>query len=166
MTAQADLGTLPSAAPGVEITAGALFGPLRVEASGSFWAVEDATRSASEGTHLQLMDGSLRGCWRGAVAPKLEIDPCLGAGVAHLSSDGFGETSPYRRDAWWASMQAGLLGTWTVAGPVSLRALVGATVPLARPAVVILDSQGGAVPLFRLSAVALRAGLGLELHFP
>jgi hypothetical protein len=166
LTAQGDLGTLPSAASAAEITAGAVLGHLRLEVSGSIWSDQDATRSASEGTHLHMLDGAVRGCWRSAVGPSLEVAPCLGAGIVHLSSDGFGETAPYRRDAWFGMMHGGLLATWAVAGPVALRALVGVAVPLDRPAIVILSSQGGTVPLHQPSAVALRAGLGLELHFP
>jgi hypothetical protein len=166
MTAQSDVGTLPNAAWAAEITAGAILGRLRVEASGSMWSDQDATRNAVEGAHLHLMDGALRGCWRATVGRSLEIDPCVGAGLAHLSSEGFGETAPYRRDAWWSMVQGGLLGTWAIVGPVALRALVGVAVPLARPAIVIQDSTGGTIPLHQPSAAALQAALGVELHFP
>ena len=167
IAAQGDLGTLPSAAPAAEATAGATFGHLRAEVSGSAWAGQDVKGSATEGTHLHLFDGTLRGCWRGLIGQSVEIDPCLGAGIVHASSEGFGESTPYRSDGWWWMARGDLLTTWALVGPVSLRVMVGVVVPLARPSIVILSSQNGEVPLHQSSStLALRGSLGLEVNFP
>jgi hypothetical protein len=163
---QADVGTLPRAGYAVEITVGAVGGRFRAEASGSAWAGEDVTTNASEGTHLHLFDGTIRGCWRGWVGRTIELDPCLGVGAVHASSDGFGETTPFRRDGWWSIARGDLLLSWVVVGPVALRAMVGVVVPIARPAVVILNPEGGAAPVAETSPVALRGALGLEVKFP
>jgi hypothetical protein len=79
---------------------------------------------------------------------------------------GFGETQTYQRDTWWWMARGDLLASWTLLGPFALRALLGVAVPLARPPVVILDSQGGTIQLHQPSRVAGRAALGIEVHFP
>jgi hypothetical protein len=167
LAAQGDRGTLPSTGAAAELTVGATLGVVRAEASGSAWLAQDAMRSASEGTHLHVIEAAFRGCWRAIARERFEIDPCLGAAVAHVSSDGFGETRPYQRDAWWWMARGDLLATWTLFEPVALRALVGVAAPLPRRSVVILDPQsGGAVPIHEPAVVAGRAALGVEVHFP
>jgi hypothetical protein len=166
MSAQGDLGSLPSVGASGELAAGVTWRWIRVEGLGSLWAVQDANRSASEGAHLQRIEAGLRGCWRGLVGSSLEVDPCLGARLTQVSSQGFGETTRYQRDAWGWSLDGDVLATWTLVGPVALRAMLGVAVPLTRPPVVIVDSQGGTIQLLQSSVVAGRAALGVEVRFP
>ncbi|HEY8090079.1 MAG TPA: hypothetical protein VIF09_19595 [Polyangiaceae bacterium] len=164
--AQADLGTLPSAALSGVLSAGIDVGRVHVEASGTAWMSQDATRAGTEGAHLHLLETALLGCWRGVLRPDLEVDPCGGAALAHLTSDGFGETTPESASTWWGSAQAEVLARWRVAGPLALRASASASVPFSRPYVVILDTLSGTYDLHRPGVVAGRANLGVEAHFP
>jgi hypothetical protein len=164
--AQGDLGTLPSAALSGVLSAGIDVGRVHVEASGTAWMSQDATRAGTEGAHLHLLETALLGCWRGVLRPDLEVDPCGGAALAHLTSDGFGETVPESASTWWGSVQGEVLVRWRVAGPLALRASAGASVPFSRPSVVILDAQSGTYDLHHLAVVAGRANLGVEAQFP
>ena len=166
MSVQGDLGSLPSVAASGELAAGVTERWIRVEALGSLWALQDANRSASEGAHLQRIEAGLRGCWRGIARGSVEADPCLGARLTHLSSQGFGETTAYQRDAWGWSLDGDVLATWTLIGPLALRGMLGIALPLTRPPVVLVDSQGRTIQIQQSSAVAGRAALGLEVRFP
>jgi hypothetical protein len=166
VAAQGDLGTFPREDLAAEVTVGATLRRLRVEVSGSLWLPEDTTKNPGEGAHLHLLEGGARGCWRDVVGRSLELDPCLGAGVVHVSSAGFGESNQYQRDAWLGLARGDFLATWTFFEPLALRALIGMAVPLARPPVVILEPQGGSSQLYRPSVVAGRLELGVQVHFP
>jgi hypothetical protein len=165
ISAQGDLGSLPTVAPSGELAVGVTQDRIRVEALGSLWAVQNANRTASEGAHLQRIEAGLRGCWRAFVGSSLEADPCLGARLTQLSSQGFGETTTYQRDAWAWSLDADVLATWTLVGPLALRGMLGIAVPLTRPPVVV-DSQAGTTQLQQSAVVAGRVALGLEVRFP
>ncbi len=166
LAALGDLGSLPGPAPGGELAVGATLAALRVEVSGVALASQDARRSAAEGAHLRRLELGLRGCFSVAQSAALELAPCLGARLTHLSSEGFGETTPYDREAWGSALEAAALGTWRLAGPVSLRAMLGLVLPLARPPVVVLDARDGTVPIAQASVASGRASLGLEVRFP
>ncbi len=167
VAAQGDLGMFPKEDLAAEITLGAALRRLRFEVSGSAWLPEDATKSGTAGgAHLHFLEGGLRGCRRDFVRPSLELDPCLGAGLVHVSSVGFDETDSYTRDAWFSWVRGDALATWTFLGPLALRGLVGMAVPLTRPQVVIQQPPGGNLLLYRPSVIAGRVELGLEVHFP
>lgn len=162
---QGDLGTLPTVGWATGLTLGAALTHFRVEASASLWLPQDVSRTTSEGTHLQLVEGDARGCWRGLITRSFEADPCAGAALLSVSSDGFGETKPYHQQVFWGAVDADVLATWTIFEPLALRALVGVSVPLARPTVSV-DDAGTSEPFFRGPPVTGRASLGLQVHFP
>jgi hypothetical protein len=166
----ADLGTLPSAAPGVQVTVGALFGPVRAEVSGIYWGGQDASYDVTnEGTNIHLLEGTLHGCFRWRPVVRFEVDPCLGAGLVYATSDGFGGATTfdaYKRWSYWADALGDVLAVWRVLGPVGLRASLGGAVPLARPPFVVLLRQGSSVPLHQANVVSGRVTLGVEAHFP
>jgi hypothetical protein len=165
-SAVGDVGTLPRLAVGGNVTLGVILPSARFELSGIAWANQDATWVASEGSHLQQLEAGLRACWRWVRASGIELDPCAGVGVAHLSSNGFGETTQYQRDAWWGSAQVVLLSNLHIGGIPSLRPEVGLVVPWSRPSVILVDGQGMTIELHQPSVIAGRAGLGLEVQFP
>ena len=105
-------------------------------------------------------------CWRALRGSRFELAPCLGAGVVHASSDGFGLTPSYQITSDWGTVGGDLLGTWTVAGWLALRASIGAVAPLVRPSFVVLDAQRREIPFHRAAAVSGRASFGAELRFP
>jgi hypothetical protein len=168
-----DLGTMPSPALAPQATVGLLFGPVRAELSGDDWGPQNATPAgdASEGAHLHLYDATLRGCFRWRFASRLELDPCVGAGLVYATSDGFTTRSdptftPYQSSGAWMTADGDLLAAWRLFGPIALRASVGAGAPLARPPFVVLRQQGPPKFLHESAAVIGRASLGLEARFP
>lgn len=168
-----DLGTMPSPAVAPEVTAGVLFGPVRVELSGDDWGAQNATskENPSEGAHIHVDDVIARGCFRWRFEPRLELDPCAGAGLVYATSDGFRASNdlsftPYRKSGTWMIADGDLLAAWRLFGPLALRASVGAGLPLARPPFVVLQQQGPSIFLHRSAAIVGRTSLGLEARFP
>jgi hypothetical protein len=164
-SAAGESGTLPSASLGGEIALGILFGPVRAELSAADWFAQDATAVSGQGTRIHLLDGALRGCFRGRFGDSFELDPCAGAALVFASSEGFGEDTKFERSSNWAGLDTDLFSSWRFAGPLALRASVGLGIPLARPSFVLLDPQGQTF-LHRASAIAGRASFGLEVRFP
>jgi hypothetical protein len=160
-----ETGTLPSPSVGGEISLGVLFGPVRGEISGTDWFSQDATANTGQGTHIHLLDGALRGCFRGRFGDRFEMDPCAGAALVLASSNGFGEDKSFERSSSWSTLDADLLSSWRIAGPLALRASLGFGVPLARPSFILLDPQGQTF-LHRAYWIAGRGTLGLEVRFP
>jgi hypothetical protein len=161
-----DLGTLPHLAVATEVTLGIVIGAARLELEGSGWGAENAEPHV-EGTRLQLWEAHARGCFRGRVAARLEVDPCLAAGVAYVTSNGFDESST-KNDAStaWPEAEAGVVARLAVFGPVGLRAGFFAEVPFARPMFYFVDAAGADTLLHRPSAFAGRGALGVEVAFP
>jgi len=166
-----DVGTLPSADPGAEIGVGALFGPIRIEAAAVDWLTQDATRSvngAVEGAHLHSYEAGVRGCLRGRFA-SWELDPCLGTAIVFAESSGFAAPSaafvPYEISRIWGALDLAGLGAYRLSAALSLRATLGARLPLARPAFVVDTGAQGELFLHRPAPVALSATLGVEAHF-
>jgi hypothetical protein len=160
-----DLGLLPSAAGGADVTLGASWGPLRGELSGTYWFPQDAPGPVG-GTHILLVEGAFRVCVRAFRGARVELLPCAGAGIVHASSDGFGLAPSYRATSDWGIVGGDVLGTWAMFGPLALRASIGVEVPLVRPAFVLLDPNQAEVQLHRAAVVSGRASLGAEVHFP
>jgi hypothetical protein len=160
-----DVGTLPRPAVGGELALGGLLGPLRAELTGVDWFAQDAS-GGSGGTRIHLLEGAFLACLRGPIGARLELDPCLGGGLVHASSDGFGLAHPYQETSTWGTLRGDVLAVWSVAGPLALRASVGVMAPLVRPSFVILDPRRDELPLHRAAAVAARGLIGAEVHFP
>jgi hypothetical protein len=163
--AAGDLGTLPSAALAAQFAVGVLVGRLRFEVSGADWLPQDVTRGG-EGSHLHLYEVAGRGCFRWMFS-RVEVGPCLGGGLAYMSSDGFNESQPFQNWATWGLVRADVLAAWRIAGPFAVRTSLGLGVPLARPSIYINEPQGSQiVDLYDVPAVVGRATLGLEVRFP
>jgi hypothetical protein len=171
-----DVGTLPSAGASGEIAIGALLGPIRAEVAGADWVTQDATGLIRPGTldgaHIHLFDARIRGCFRGRLGQRFELDPCLGAAILTASSYGFGSPpfAPRPGSGAWGDLQADVLAAWSLFGPLALRASVGVWIALAQPPFVVdLQTQGepaGEVLLHKTSPVGARTTLGLEVRFP
>jgi hypothetical protein len=160
-----DIGTLPSAAGAAEVALGGLVGPVRVEVAGTDWAKQDAVGSTG-GTHIHLLEGALRACVAARVGTRLELSPCIGAGVVHAWSDGFGLALNFQRTGDWGFLQSDALAVLTLGGPFALRASAGIVAPLERPPFVVVDLSRGEIPLHRSGVVAGRGAVGIEVHFP
>jgi hypothetical protein len=180
VSAAGDLGTLPGPGFGGEVVIGALLGPLRVELAGTDWLSQDVTAAepiagATQGAHIHLLEGVLRGCIRGRLGSRFEVDPCLGAGIAYASSSGFDRPQTlsfraYQNSGNWGVLRADLLAAWTIAGPLAVRAVVGLAVPTTLPDFVIEGPPAPSPPttvfLHRAAQVDGRGALGVELRFP
>jgi hypothetical protein len=165
--AVADVGLLPRAGAGIALAAGAIVGPVRIEASGADWFAQDAVAPSGEGAHIHLLEGALHGCFRGRLGERLELAPCLGAGLVYATSDGFGETAPfYGQTSVWGTAHGLVLAGFPLGGPIAARVSLGAAVPLARPPFVLLGSQGAALVLHQPAPIWGRATLGVEVRFP
>jgi hypothetical protein len=170
-SAVVDFGTLPSTGGAGEITLGVLIDVVRLEVSYADWLAQDAAHSsggALEGAHIQLLDASGRVCFRARPVARLEVDPCLGGAFVFAASDGFGPAGafePFQRSGTWGALEADLLASWRLFGPLALRGAFGLRAPLTRPSFTI-DSPGGEVFLHRPAAGEGRVSLGLEVIFP
>jgi hypothetical protein len=162
----ADVGLLPRAGAAIEVAVGAAIDSFRIEAAGTDWFAQDAVDGRGEGTHIHLVEGALRGCFRWNATERVELDPCGGAGLVYATSDGFGETVPFLgRTSTWGTVHAlGLAGV-RIASAISARASLGGFVPFSRPPFVLLDAHGGQTVLHQ-PTVSARATLGLEVRFP
>jgi hypothetical protein len=178
-------GTLNVVEPGVEIAGGAVFGPLRIELSGAYWAshgISDPNPNAPPASaSILLLDGALRGCFRGRFTERFELDPCLAPAIVYGSSQGVGSSAgstttvsttftPEHHDGEWFAMRAELLAVWRLFGPIGLRASAGIDwTP--NPPRFVLDTQQNGAPqgpdtLYGASTIAGRGTLGVEVRFP
>jgi hypothetical protein len=176
LSGMGDVGTLPSLGGGVELSLGALVGPLRFELSGDYWGPQDKSKLVNGdevGAHIQLLEGSLRTCFRWRPSGRFELDPCAGAALVHASISGYGPTPTFTaahgNTGDWAVLHADALVAWRLFGPFALRASVGAAVSPVTPPFIVTSStpQGSSVtPLHQPSTVSGSATLGVEAHFP
>jgi hypothetical protein len=170
----ADVNTLPSLAGGVEATLGALLGPVRVEVSGTDWATQGASKpvqgGATDQTTLHVLDATLRGCFRGRLGERFELDPCLGGGFVYASSVGVASSTfqAFEKSGIWAALRGDVIAAWRLIGPLALRASLGVGVPLSPPAFVALpvDPSQSPVILHQPASFFGRAAVGVEARFP
>ncbi len=169
VSAAGNVGMLPTAGPGGQVAVGVLVGPLRLEVAGEDWLVQPVNGSgplSGQGARVHWLDAVLRGCFRGRIGARFEVDPCLGGGVAWASSYGTGEQTDYTPSATWGVAVADVLASWRVAGPLALRASVGIAVPFAPPRFVIIDPTQTPQRIQQAAPVQGTGTLGLEVRFP
>ena len=156
-----DAGTLPSASVGGGLALGVrVVRDLSLEASASVFAGQDGTvEGTTRGASFSLCSAGVRACW--SLTRRIELAPCLGVVVDRISATGFGaaRVSDASSLAW--SPEALLALGIPLAGPLALRAGVGAQAPMSRQSFVI----NGAGTVHRADPVALRAWLGPEVRF-
>jgi hypothetical protein len=157
-----EAGTLPSAGLGGGLAvAYAPLERLRVELALGAWASQQATldADATRGARFRLLGGTARACL--ALTRTVELAPCLGLEMAHLSARGFGAARVAEASAVTVAPEAAM----TVAVPLGrgfgLRGGLGGAVPMSRNSFVITASGTVHEP----AAVALRGWLGPEVHF-
>jgi len=121
---------------------------------------------AGQGARVHWFEAALRGCFRGRLGARFEVDPCLGGGLAWASSYGIGEDTHYTPGATWAVGVADLLASWNVAGPLAVRASVGMAAAFAPPNFVVIDATGAPRSIHQAAPVEGTGTLGLEVRFP
>jgi hypothetical protein len=168
----ADSGTMPDFTFGAE--AGGGWGlrissyRLRVLAAGSLYPSRNATVSAGhESGSFGLRTGALRICASRAFGVA-ELGPCLGGEIDAMNGTGVGATTTLSKTGAWGALLVSAFGALRLGSLVSLFARAdGVFSPLPATFVVYAPPSSPTPYSFRYEPlnVAVRANLGLELHF-
>lgn len=157
-----DTGTLPSTAIGGGLAFGVrIVSGLVVEAGANLFASQDGTVGGTpeRGASFTLLAAGARACW--ALTRRIEIAPCLGVEVERLSATGFGAARVAEASSLTWSPEVALALRLPIAGPIALRAGLGAILPMSRQSFVI----NAAGTVHRPEVVAFRAWAGPEVRF-
>jgi hypothetical protein len=158
-----DVGPLPRPSVGVGLGGGIGYESWRllvtahVQLGQTIHAADPAAAFAA-GADLERITAHLATC-RGWRSRELEIAPCIGLAVEHLTAQGFGQgVSPERRRALWAAPSAGAVAHWYALKSLAFFAGVTGYLELSRPRLVI----EGLGEVRQLGPVAGRVMAGLE----
>jgi hypothetical protein len=161
-----DAGTVPTAAPGGELHAGAGWGVFRWAAYGALWPTSSKTVATladgrDVGGSFRLLAFGARACieppiFSGSHRPHLFF--CAGPEVDSMRGRGFGVTVPSEGTKIWLSASGGLEGSLALGGPFRLGLAAFAVVPSIRERFAL----EGVGEVHRPGAVAWRGALGFE----
>jgi hypothetical protein len=159
-----DSGLLPSAGLGGELAVGWSSTHLNLEIAGAFLGPQRTTLASppSRGADVWLAHVGARACYE-LFDARLDVGPCVGAGVEWITARGFGSTPDEPANAT-GTMGVGSLGgraVFRLSPRFALRLVGEAVVPWERPTFVI----GGGGQVFETSAASFRASLGAEAQF-
>jgi len=157
---QADAGALPHLGVGAALAPSLRLRHLWVVVEGAVFATQEAHVSADAGGEFRLAFGAALVCLPYELA-RLTISGCAGFELGRLSGQGVGVGRPRLGSATWEAPRAEVGAAIPVGARLALVIRGGAAVPLSTPEFVI----DGTTPVHRSSAVAARAGLGVELGF-
>ncbi|MGH7436174.1 MAG: hypothetical protein ACRENE_10920, partial [Polyangiaceae bacterium] len=181
-------GTLPGIASGGEVAIGWIYGgrAFRIRALGAVARYGDTTGRpgrtdpfiANEQVDLSLTTASLRGCVS-LVRGVLDVGPCLGAQLGFVSAKANGVAGAGAGPATfappqtvpWLAIEAGVLGSWSMAPPLALFGRVDVLAsPSQGPPSFVVDDSSTADPstkpaLYSVHNFAGRVVLGLEARF-
>lgn len=152
-----DVGSLPSASPGVAVAAGVARARWRVELSAFTFAAQRATLAGGVGGDVGVSGGLARGCL-GVLNQRFGLDACAGLEGAWMYGEGVGLPDARSGGAMRWAARVGLAARWRVTSAVRLRALIEPAVELAGPTFVV--ENAGAV--HEPSAVFLNVFAGVE----
>lgn len=162
VAATGSLGPLPSAAPGVEVTAGLVRRHARVELGFDYFFARRVALADGDdrGGEIGLWTLTTRGCWAPSVSI-LELPVCGGLQVGPMRGEGYGVGAPTTTRLAWVAAEAG--GALVIRGLPLVDVWVGAdlVVPLTRPGF-LLDELG---LVHRSGRVGGEASVGLEVRF-
>jgi hypothetical protein len=154
----ADVGSLPSVAPGGEAAASIRYGSWQLTALGNFYVPTEKRVQAQKGAELKLSLAGLLGCSRWSVGTGHAL-ACVGAEAGWLSGEGVGLKSPRTEGAFWWAPRADVGAALPIAGKLSVCARLGLVLPQIRREFVVEDD----LFVHRAAAIAGRAVLGIEL---
>jgi hypothetical protein len=160
-----DDGSTPSSAIGGALTVGwSPWAAVRWEAAASYFAPRRGTYADTGlGANVSVAAFALRGCYP-VVDGVWSLAPCFGGGLDWLRASGFGARSSYDGSAFIAHAEGGGTILWNFTEFLAARVSAFGVVPMTRPEFTILVDNGSA-SVHRPQPVALRATLGVELHF-
>jgi hypothetical protein len=152
-----DIGSLPSAAPGVSIALSLTWKYLRATALGTIFAAQTEETSRGGGGEFQLFTAGIDVCVEQPIPPIRPLG-CVGLELGEMTGRGVEVPNSHAGSAFWVAptLDAGV--SFSLSGAFALAARVGAVVPLRRPEFVL----GGTEAVFRASSLAARGALGLE----
>jgi hypothetical protein len=158
-----DVGTLPSAGPGVAMGASWRAAPLEIGVDAAVFAAERGTvAGTTSGASVGLGSASIDACLLVPLGDRVVVVPCAGFALERLTADGFGRPGAFVAAQPVVVLPAGLgdLGLeWWPWRHVGLRAGVRGVVPFDRPTFVV-DGPGHG-PAHRPSVAAAEPSLGV-----
>jgi hypothetical protein len=119
-----------------------------------------AERDADSGARFHLFRASLALCPSLHERPELSVSLCVGQRLGWLTVEGYGFDQDRKERRLSYALSAGGEGRLRLFAPVSLRAYLGAEVPLARDR--FASAGGDSVRLFQPTVVAFVGEVGLE----
>lgn len=154
-------GVLPAVTPGVALQLKLVprhFLPILLQGEGLWPAT--AERDASSGARFHLFRAELALCPALHQGPRVALAVCAGQKVGWLSVEGYGFDHDQQDRRLIFALLAGGEAKLRLFAPISLRAFLGAEVPLARDR---FHSGGrNATQLFQAAPIALLGEIGLE----
>ena len=158
-----DVGSLPSATPGIELFAGwkPAWWQLEVTAAylGSAFVTLDAQASPPQGANVWLADVGARACGTWKVGP-LELGPCVGGNAAWIHATGENSNRTTSQTGNTGNASFGGRASWYLTRWAAVHLDGSVLVPFDR-AMVKITGAGG----YTTAAAAFRGGLGLDVHF-
>ncbi len=165
-----DWGSLPLASPGFGGSAGLASGPWMVEIAIGAWLNRDKTKGTELNPHagikLGMVSGAARLCHRIWEHAPFDLSPCAGFELVRWSGEGNSYLAG--KQTGWAlgfSPNARLLGTLSISEVLCLPVFLDVLLPLNRPKFGFQDAAGAPNYVYQPSQVALRVGVGVQLHF-
>jgi hypothetical protein len=163
-----DLGTMQDLAAAVEVGAGVVLGPVRLDAAFAFWLPQsaEAQDDARYGGTLGLEAGALTACallppLARAVGPRFEIGlPCVAFELGRMHADSENVSKPGSGADLWAAVRGGAAAAWAMQPWLRLRMRLETVVPVVGPKFVL-----GGVGAVHEPGVAGRATLGIDVAF-
>jgi hypothetical protein len=159
-----DVGSLPSATPGVEVFAGwkPAWWQLEVTAAylGSAFVTLDAQASPPQGANVWLADVGARACGTWNVA-RLELGPCVGGNAAWIHATGENVHNPTPQTGNTVNASFGGRASWYLTRWAAVHLEGNLIAPFDRATVRII----GQATTYTTAAAAFRGGLGLDVHF-
>jgi hypothetical protein len=157
-----DRGALPRVTEGAALAVGWRWPRAWLAIEGALYRARSADTAvdATVGARFGFSSLTTRACrpWtRGAWS----LSPCLDAGRARTTGDGFGLIHVAHAETTSVALGGGLWLHWAVSRHVVPFVRLGTEVPLLRPRFSV-ENVG---EVFRAAPVLLRGGLGLELRF-
>jgi hypothetical protein len=161
-----DLGTLPSAGPGIAMGASWRAAPLEIGLDAAVFAAERGTvAETTSGASVGLASASIDACLLVPLGDRVVVAPCAGFALELLTANGFGPPGAFTAEQRVVPLPAafGDLGLeWWPSRHVGLRAGIRGVVPFERPTFVVLGPGHG--PAHRPSAAAAEPSLGLVVR--
>ena len=162
----ADVGALPSVAPGVQALLGAKWSRVRVEANASFLPgrFASAEDNPNKGGSISLWAGAVQGCYA-LLADEVSFGPCAGVAMGSHRGRGRGLRKADDDQVPWLAATAGLQLSVPLQRSVSVRLQGLLAAPLVRPRFYYLREDGETEQLHRPAPVTGRLAVALDIAF-